>query len=102
MLWRREMIHGSYCPGFQPLHTPQGGVRALVLSANTAHPLHRGGLSLDDTAAIIASAQGSVGSNRDYLDQLACQLDLLGIRDDYVRCLAARVRAHRAAQDRGG
>lgn len=102
MLWRREMIHGSYCPGFQPLHTPQGGVRALVLSANTAHPLHRGGLSLDDTAAIIASAQGSVGSNRDYLDQLACQLDLLGIRDDYVRCLAARVRTHRAAQDRGG
>ena len=102
LLWRREMIHGSYCPGFQPLHTPQGGVRALVLSSNTAHPLHRGGLSLDDTAAIIASAQGSVGSNRDYLDQLACQLDLLGIRDDYVRCLAARVRAHRAAQDRGG
>lgn len=28
MLWRREMIHGSYCPGFQLLHTPQGGVRA--------------------------------------------------------------------------
>lgn len=49
------------------------------------------GLSLEDTAAIIASACGSVGSNRAYLDQLNEQLDLLGIEDDHVRALSAAV-----------
>lgn len=91
LLWRREMIRGGYCPALLPLDTPQGRVRALVLTANTVHPQYRGGLSLEDTAAIIASACGSVGSNRAYLDQLNEQLDLLGIEDEHVRALSAAV-----------
>ena len=78
-------------PALLPLDTPQGRVRALVLTANTVHPQYRGGLSLEDTAAIIASACGSVGSNRAYLDQLNEQLDLLGIEDEHVRALSAAV-----------
>ena len=62
-----------------------------MLTANTVHPQYRGGLSLEDTAAIIASACGSVGSNRAYLDQLNEQLDLLGIEDEHVRALSAAV-----------
>ncbi len=92
MLWRREMIRGGYCPALLPLETPQGRVRALVLTANTAHPQYREGLSLQDTAATIASARGSIGSNRDYLEQLAAQLALLGIVDEHVRALSDAVR----------
>ncbi len=102
LLWRREMIRGGYCPALLPLDTPQGPIQALVLTANTAHPQHRHGLSLQDTAATIARAQGSVGSNRAYLEQLAAQLDVLGIEDAYVRQLASRVRAHGAAHTRAG
>ena len=97
LLWRREMICGGYCPALLPLQTPQGGIRALVLTANTAHPQYRHGLTLAETAAIIASACGSTGSNRAYLDQLNEQLDLLGIEDGHMRALAATVQQKSAA-----
>lgn len=93
LLWRREMIAGAYCPSLLPLPTPQGCVQALVLVANTRHPHHRGDLSMQATAATIARACGRIGSNRDYLEQLVRQLDVLGIDDQYVHELAALVRA---------
>lgn len=93
LLWRREMIHGSYCPVLLPLHTPQGTVQAVVLTANTAHPHHCGDLSMQATAAIIARACGRIGSNREYLDQLVAQFGVLGIADDYVHALAGMVEA---------
>jgi len=92
LLWRREMIRGGYRPSLLPLDTPQGAIQALVFTANTAHPQHRHDLSLAETAATIASACGSTGTNRDYLDQLAEQLDVLGIVDAHVGALAAAVR----------
>ena len=92
LLWRREMITGAYCPQLLPLPTPQGEVQALVLVANTAHTHYRGDLSMQATAATIAKACGRVGSNRDYLEQLVRQCELLGIVDRYVHQLAALVR----------
>jgi cation transport protein ChaC len=93
LLWRREMITGAYCPQLLALPTPQGDVQALVLVANTTHPLYRGDLSMQTTAATIATACGRIGSNRDYLEQLVRQCEVLGIRDGYVHELAALVRA---------
>ena len=87
------MIHGSYCPAMMALYTPQGAVQAVVLTANTRHPQHCAGLSMQATANTIARACGSVGSNRDYLDQLVAQCEVLGIEDDYVSELAALVEA---------
>lgn len=100
MLWRREMITGAYCPQLLPLPTPQGDVQALVLVANTAHTHYRGDLSLQATAATIATACGRIGSNRDYLDQLVQQCGVLGIEDAYVRALAALVDAAACCNDR--
>jgi cation transport protein ChaC len=90
-VWRREMVRGGYRPTLLPLATPQGSVRAVVFAANVDHPEHIGELPLDETAAIIARAEGPLGSNRDYLDQLARQLDCLGLHDDYVHELHERV-----------
>ena len=87
ILWRREMIRGGYRPQLLPLRTPQGPLRALVFTANTAHPDHVGELPLERTAAIIAGASGVIGSNRDYLLQLAAQLRRLDIGDDYIDAL---------------
>ena len=91
MLWRREMIMGAYCPQLLPLPTPQGEVQALVLVANTAHTHYRGDLSLQATAATIATACGRIGSNRDYLEQLVQQCGVLGIEDIYIRELTSLV-----------
>ncbi len=91
LLWRREMITGAYFPQLLPLPTPQGEVQALVLVANTAHIHYRGDLTLQATAATIAKACGRIGSNRDYLEQLVRQLDVLGVKDGYVEVLHKRV-----------
>jgi cation transport protein ChaC len=92
MVWRREMIRGIYRPCLLPLRTPQGEVRALVFAVNAAHADHVGELPLDDTAAIIARAEGVLGSNRQYLEQLVWQLDHLGICDAHLQQLLERVR----------
>ncbi len=84
MLWRREMIRGSYCPRLLPVDTPQGSVNAVVFTANPDHGDYVGELPLPVTAAMIAKASGVIGSNRHYLEQLAAQLHLLQIEDAYI------------------
>jgi len=90
-LWRREMIRGSYRPALQRVATPQGEVTALVFAANPAHPDHVGELPLEETARIVAGAAGFLGSNREYLEQLAMQLRDLGIEDEYVTRLHRQI-----------
>ena len=93
MLWRREMLRGGYCPTLLPVDTPQGSINALVFACNHDHPDYAGEMPLDDTAAIIAVAAGAIGTNRDYLEQMAQQLDALAIEDAYVEQLLQRVRS---------
>ena len=90
MVWRREMIRAIYRPCLLPVRTPQGEVEALVFAANTTHADHVGELPLDETAEIIARAEGVLGPNRDYLEQLVRQLGHLGIRDEHLDALPER------------
>ena len=87
ILWRREMLRGSYRPQLHQATTPQGAVEVLVLAANPSHDDHADEQPLAETAATIACATGILGSNRHYLEQLAAQLAALGIVDDYVEQL---------------
>lgn len=93
ILWRREMLRGSYTAGWLPALTPQGPIDVLAFLANPDCPSYTGEQPLAQTASVIASAVGSRGSNRDYLEQLAAQLDLLVIEDAYIRRLMAEVQA---------
>jgi glutathione-specific gamma-glutamylcyclotransferase len=97
ILWRREMIRGTYRPAVLPVRTPQGEIRALVFTANRVHPDHVGELPLDETAALIARGVGILGTNLGYLEQLAEQLERLGIEDAYLTRLLAQVHAGRDA-----
>lgn len=92
MLWRREMLRNGYCPTLLPANTPQGPINALVFACNHAHDDYAGEMSLDETAAVIAVAAGAIGTNRDYLEQMARQLAAIDIEDDYVAQLMWRVR----------
>lgn len=93
LLWRREMLRDGYRPALLPVATPQGAVTALVFASNHAHPDYVGAMSLIDEARIIASACGVIGTNRDYLVQVAAQLDTLGIADAYIQELMGQVQA---------
>ena len=92
-LWRREMIRGSYRPALRSVATPQGEITALVFAANPAHPDHVGELPLAETARIVGRAAGFLGSNREYLEQLAAELESLGVEDEYVTRLQQQVAA---------
>lgn len=92
IVWRREMLWDDYRPQLLSVGTPQGDVTAIVFCANESHPNHCGELPMVETAAIIASASGVMGTNRQYLELVHDQLDSLGIEDEYVRELAAQVR----------
>ena len=93
ILWRREMLRGGYAPAMVPMATPQGPIDALAFVSNPSHPSYVGELPLDETAAMIASGKGILGTNREYLVQLATQLDALGIDDPYVAQLHAAIGA---------
>ena len=91
ILWRREMIRGGYAPQWLTLATPQGDIDALVFAANCAHPEYVGDLPMGETATVVATACGPLGSNRAYLESLASQLTTLEIDDPYVMQLLAHV-----------
>ncbi len=91
VLWRREMLRGGYAPRLLPVSTPQGWVQALVFVAHPDNPSYVHDLGLDETAQIVATASGHLGRNRDYLTQLAAQLQVLGLHDAYISELLARV-----------
>jgi glutathione-specific gamma-glutamylcyclotransferase len=84
ILWRREMIRGTYCPRLLQVDTPQGPVTAVVFTSNPCHGDYVGELPLSQTAAMIAKASGMLGSNRHYVEQLAAQLRCLQIEDAYI------------------
>ena len=92
VLWRREMIRGGYLPSLLAVDTPQGAVQALVFVARADNPSYVHDLSLDETADIVATASGHLGHNRDYLLQLAEQLQALDLADPYISDLVQRVR----------
>ncbi|NOJ49871.1 gamma-glutamylcyclotransferase [Bradyrhizobium sp. WSM 1744] len=56
-----------------------------------------GELPLAETARMIASGKGVLGTNREYLVQLATQLEALDIEDPYVAQLYAQMDAGPAA-----
>lgn len=85
------MLRGGYAPAMVPLHTPQGPISALAFISNQTHPGYVGELPLPETANLIATGKGILGTNREYLDQLARQLDALGIHDPYVAQLHAGI-----------
>jgi hypothetical protein len=68
-----------------------GPIEALAFVSNPSHPSYVGELPFAETARLIASGKGILGTNREYLVQLATQLDALGIEDPYVAQLHAEI-----------
>jgi glutathione-specific gamma-glutamylcyclotransferase len=91
ILWRREMITGGYSPAILSMTTPQGSITGLAFTSNTSQSRYVGELPLRDTAAIIASGAGAIGTNRGYLEDMAAQLKALKIEDPYVERLLREV-----------
>jgi cation transport protein ChaC len=94
ILWMREMIADGYAPIFLPIDTPQGPLEALAFVVRKDSERYCN-LDPEETARMIATGTGVLGSNLAYLDNMHEHLKLLGISDPAVADLHAR--AHRVA-----
>lgn len=97
ILWMREMVAGSYVPILVPIETPQGRVEALTFEINRQSDRYVQ-LDLDETARLIATGRGFRGTSREYLDNVAERLELLGLADPAIDDLCCRVRQVLEAQ----
>ena len=93
ILWMREMISNAYIPVFIAVDTPQGPVEALAFVINHDSGRYAPDIGPEETARIIATGEGILGANRDYLFNLVELLDALGVEDEELRDLHRRVRA---------
>jgi len=95
LLWRREMVTGSYRPKWVKARSHDREFTALAFTVRHDHPQYAGRLPLDTEARIIASAAGAFGSSLDYLERTRVALVTHGIVDPYLESIAARVSAIR-------
>jgi cation transport protein ChaC len=91
ILWRREMLSGSYEARWVDAHTTQGTVRAVTFVANRRHARFTNLLSDEEVADRIAIARGPLGSCAEYLLNTVEHLEALGFRDASLERIRRRV-----------
>jgi cation transport protein ChaC len=93
VVWRREMLTGAYRAKWVSAQTPDGVEHAIAFAANHTHERYVRGLDTDETARLLATGAGPLGSCCDYLFDTVSHLEALGIRDKRMESLVERVRA---------
>jgi cation transport protein ChaC len=91
LMWRREMVLGSYAPRWVKARAGGKPLRAIAFVVNHAHPHYAGKLPLKTVIATLASAHGKFGSGADYLYQTVDCLAAHGIHDAHLAALREHV-----------
>lgn len=81
LLWRREMVMGSYAPRWVNLKIGKRSVRAIAFVVNHAHSHYAGKLRVETIVKTIAGACGRFGPCSDYLANTVAGLREHGIHD---------------------
>jgi glutathione-specific gamma-glutamylcyclotransferase len=97
LLWRREMVVGSYRPHWVRVNAEGRAIVALAFIVRRDHPQYTGAMPLDEQVGVLDTACGAFGSSLDYLERTRVALVAHGIVDPYLETLAARVAARRSA-----
>jgi glutathione-specific gamma-glutamylcyclotransferase len=99
LLWRREMVTGSYRPSWVKVRTDGREIIALAFVVRRDHHQYARGLSLDQQVAVLGRACGAFGSSLDYLERTRVALVAHGIIDPYLEHLAEQIAARRSHRD---
>lgn len=96
LLWRREMIMGTYEPRWLRARTPGGAVQALAFVVNRALPqTYAGRISDEEIVRIARTARGHYGSCAEYVMQTALSLESAGMPDRRLSRLAEKLKDQR-------
>ena len=96
LLWRREMVVGSYTPRWVRIDAEGRELVALTFVVRRDHPQYAGRLAIAREVEVLGSACGAFGSSLDYLERTRVALVAHGIVDPYLEDLARRLTARRA------
>lgn len=101
LLWRREMVAGSYIPSWLEAEdadgNPAGPVLAFIMNHDSEQ--YAGCLERAEIIRRLATAAGTLGSAADYLYQTCDGLRLNGIPDADLEMLEVEVRQEQARGD---
>mgnify|MGYP003666193916 FL=1 len=92
ILWMREMISGSYNAQHVRLRLPGKTVDGLTFVINRTHPRYISDMDLRETARLLASGEGHLGTCREYLNNTIAHLDEMNVRDRYLHELQQKLR----------
>lgn len=96
LLWRREMLMGTYRPRWVSAELEGRTVRAIAFVVDRKKPGYTGRLRDEQIVSIALKASGHYGSCADYLVQTAKSLEAAGIADQRLSRLARMVEARSA------
>jgi cation transport protein ChaC len=98
LLWRREMVLGTYVPRWVSVEIERRPARAIAFVVNRAMPNYAGRLSDERIVSVTLQAHGHYGSCADYLLNTAASLEQHGIADRRLSRLAELVRARQSSR----
>lgn len=81
LLWRREMVVGSYFPTWITSKNSSCDIEVLAFTVNCQHPAYVNNLSPEKMIESLATAKGSLGSSAEYLSHTVRGLLAAGIED---------------------
>ncbi len=81
LLWRREMVVGSYIPTWVKAKNSSQQIEALTFTVNSEHPTYVNNLSPEKIVESLATAKGVLGSSAEYLSHTVQGLLAEGIED---------------------
>lgn len=91
LVWRREMIVGSYVPRWVKVVSGNQSIYAIAFTMNRSHPSYAGNIPQDVLVKHLATASGVLGSSADYLHQTIDGLAQANIYDRNLQLLQAQV-----------
>lgn len=94
-LQHREMLNNVYDPSIKTILLDDGReVNAITFVVKRRHPSYVKDLSVQQTADIVAKAQGQRGTNIDYVQSTLRLLEMIGIRDENLKLVNVLAEKH--------
>ena len=84
LLWRREMVIGSYIPAWVQARKDNEVIETLAFTVNCQHPVYVNNLSTAKIVQSLATARGLLGSSAEYLSHTVRGLLAEGIEDPHL------------------
>ncbi|MGM9488297.1 gamma-glutamylcyclotransferase [Ideonella sp. YS5] len=81
LLWRREMLAGSYNARWVRVRAGGASLAALTFVANRGIDRYIGQQPMPTVVDLIRTGRGQLGSSREYFDATLLALERLGVRD---------------------